>query len=404
MRLLTPPNQSFFSSACEGLVRARGAKSAFPDAPRFDLLDGAVFQSYLAARLLGRELSAILTGLGGRSTKCSDCQPLLNEVHRFIEYAVCALSFWKRVPVNSSRRARTCWLDGPPAPGDVPARAKGRPNATSIWPGFCDGRYASGLARPGLRGGLRVKGTPASETLLGGSWRGAGRATRPARTNSGRTRRALRRMGGHTAPHLETRDHGLGARYDDLPTGHRRALEPSRWIFVIRRGVGIAIGAAAAKPMLHAHDLKRCGPPEPPGLTRVVVVFMGERPFRTNDGIEAPPVRHFLNELEHGTRVDGLSPTKSSRNWFQTPLCTACPRRAPGRHHRDPFDRMPSGARGETNRKWGVTEHWLPLTQLTISTHQSTMQRMITESRARSQATGSTRVPHRHDHRPSPVR
>jgi len=29
-----------------------------------------------------------------------------------------------------------------------------------------------------------------------------------------------------------------------------------------------------------------------------VVVFLGERAFRTEDGIEALPVRHFLDELE----------------------------------------------------------------------------------------------------------
>jgi hypothetical protein len=33
-------------------------------------------------------------------------------------------------------------------------------------------------------------------------------------------------------------------------------------------------------------------------IGRRLIVFMGERPFRTEDGIEALPVRDFLRELE----------------------------------------------------------------------------------------------------------
>ena len=34
------------------------------------------------------------------------------------------------------------------------------------------------------------------------------------------------------------------------------------------------------------------------GIRRRVVVFLGDRPFRTEDGIEALPVRDFLHDLE----------------------------------------------------------------------------------------------------------
>jgi hypothetical protein len=37
------------------------------------------------------------------------------------------------------------------------------------------------------------------------------------------------------------------------------------------------------------------------GIGRRLVVFLGERPFRTEDGIEALPIRTFLDELEGKT-------------------------------------------------------------------------------------------------------
>jgi hypothetical protein len=35
-------------------------------------------------------------------------------------------------------------------------------------------------------------------------------------------------------------------------------------------------------------------------MGRRIVVFLGDRPFRTDDGIEALPVGHFVKELERG--------------------------------------------------------------------------------------------------------
>jgi hypothetical protein len=37
------------------------------------------------------------------------------------------------------------------------------------------------------------------------------------------------------------------------------------------------------------------------GIRRRLVVFLGERPFRTEDGIEALPIPDFLQELEGKT-------------------------------------------------------------------------------------------------------
>jgi len=37
-----------------------------------------------------------------------------------------------------------------------------------------------------------------------------------------------------------------------------------------------------------------------PGIRRRIAVFLGERPFRTNDGIDALPVAQFLEEIEAG--------------------------------------------------------------------------------------------------------
>lgn len=46
--------------------------------------------------------------------------------------------------------------------------------------------------------------------------------------------------------------------------------------------------------MLH----RACGDLQ--GVRRRVVVFLGERPFRTTDGIDALPVASFLDELAEG--------------------------------------------------------------------------------------------------------
>lgn len=58
---------------------------------------------------------------------------------------------------------------------------------------------------------------------------------------------------------------------------------------------------AKAKPTLGTRDLKGFRAiADLSGIRRRIVVFLGDRPFRTDDGIEALPVGHFVRELERG--------------------------------------------------------------------------------------------------------
>ena len=57
-----------------------------------------------------------------------------------------------------------------------------------------------------------------------------------------------------------------------------------------------------AKENLSSHDFKGLkAMAGMKGLGRRLIVFLGERPFRTEDGIEALPIRSFLEELEART-------------------------------------------------------------------------------------------------------
>ncbi len=380
-RLLKPPNQSFFLFGMRGVGKSTWATSAFPDAPRFDLLDEAVFQGYLAdPGLLGRELSAIPAGSWVIVDEVQRLPALLNEVHRFIEDR--RLRF---VLLGSSARklkqAGTNLLAGralrrimfPLVPqelerdfdlararrwGGLPVTGRSALPQDSLQayvqmylkeeiqaealvrnlPGFArflpvaalfHGQVLSvagvardaGVARSTVAGYLEILAdthlawlVPGFEARLRVKERqhpklywvdpGVVRAVRRDRHEPTAAERGPL-FEGWVATLLRTYgdpDHGLGARYDDLfywaPSGPG-TIEVD---FVVRRGVEYIAIEAKAKPMLHAHDLKGLRAIQHlPGLTRRVVVFMGERPFRTDDGIEALPVRHFLNELEHGT-------------------------------------------------------------------------------------------------------
>jgi predicted AAA+ superfamily ATPase len=69
--------------------------------------------------------------------------------------------------------------------------------------------------------------------------------------------------------------------------------------FLIQRGNKFTAIEVKAKESLAPHDLKGLmAIAELPGLRRRLVVFQGDRPFRTEDGIEALPIRNFLQELE----------------------------------------------------------------------------------------------------------
>jgi uncharacterized protein len=85
-RLLTPPRQTFFLFGMRGVGKSTWARQAFPDAPRFDLLDEGLFQSYLRdPRLFGRELLRMTPGQWIVVDEVQRLPALLNEVHRFIE-------------------------------------------------------------------------------------------------------------------------------------------------------------------------------------------------------------------------------------------------------------------------------------------------------------------------------
>ena len=85
-RLLAPPKQSFFLFGPRGTGKSTWVRQTLPAAHRIDLLDEALYQSYLARiGLFADELRTLAAG----TTVCVDevqrLPQLLNEVHRFIE-------------------------------------------------------------------------------------------------------------------------------------------------------------------------------------------------------------------------------------------------------------------------------------------------------------------------------
>jgi predicted AAA+ superfamily ATPase len=96
-RLLTPPKGSFFLFGPRGTGKSTWLAGAFPDAHVVDLLDEALYQSYLAD--VGR-FAAELRALRGGTVVVDEVQrlpALLNEVHRHIEakklrFVLCASS------------------------------------------------------------------------------------------------------------------------------------------------------------------------------------------------------------------------------------------------------------------------------------------------------------------------
>ena len=93
---------------------------------------------------------------------------------------------------------------------------------------------------------------------------------------------------------------GLGQHYDGLYywAPAEGGLEVD---FLVQRGKEFIAIEVKAKNVLSSRDfsgLKAIG--ELKGLRRRVVVFLGERPYRTEDGVEALPVAEFLEELAEG--------------------------------------------------------------------------------------------------------
>jgi len=379
-RLLQAPGQSFFLFGMRGAGKSTWSRQAFPDAPRFDLLDEGLFQSYLRdPRLFAREL---LRFPGGQTVVVDEIQrlpALLNEVHRLIESH--GLRF---VLLGSSARklkqAGTNLLAGralrrvmfPLLPeelgadfdlaevlrcGSLPViwRSPAKEDSLEAYvqmylkeeiqaealvrnlPGFArflpvaalfHGQLLSvaGLARdagvarttvagyleiladtylawqlPAYQGRLRVKERkhpklywvdPGVVRALKRGLHAPGEAERGALLEGwvGVLLRAYGEAGS-----------GLGLRHDGLfywaPAEGGTEVD-----FLIQRGREFTAIEVKAKENLASQDFK--GLKAITGLKnlgRRIVVFLGERPFRTEDGIEALPIRSFLDELEGKT-------------------------------------------------------------------------------------------------------
>ena len=81
-----PPDQSSFLFGMRGVGKSTSAQQVLPAAPRFELLDEGLYQSYLRdARLFGREVAALPPGSWIIVDEIQRLPALLNEVHRFIE-------------------------------------------------------------------------------------------------------------------------------------------------------------------------------------------------------------------------------------------------------------------------------------------------------------------------------
>ena len=94
---------------------------------------------------------------------------------------------------------------------------------------------------------------------------------------------------------------GLGLQHDGLfywaPTNGGAEVD-----FLIQRGNEFTAIEVKAKETLASRDFKGLKAiAELKGIRRRLVVFLGERPFRTEDGIEALPIPDFLQELEGKT-------------------------------------------------------------------------------------------------------
>lgn len=363
-----------------GVGKSTWARAAFPKAPRFDLLDEALYQGYLAdPGRFGRELASLPRGSWVVVDEIQRLPALLNEVHRFIEER--RLRF---VLLGSSARklkqAGTNLLAGralrrlmlPLLPAELGrdfdlARVLRWGSLPILWqaedpqesaqsyvqlylreeiqaealvrnlPGFArflpvaalfHGQVlnTAGLARdagvarttiagyldiladthlawlvPGFEARLRVKERQHPKLY----WVDPGVVRAVRRERHAPT--ALE-MGplfeGWLAMLLRAYgdpDFGLGHRFDEVSYWSPLGPGDVEVDFVIRRGARFTAVEAKAKPAPGARDLKGLRAIAAlDGIERRVLVFTGERPFRTDDGIEGLPVDAFVGELEQG--------------------------------------------------------------------------------------------------------
>jgi predicted AAA+ superfamily ATPase len=108
-RLIRPPEQSFFLLGPRGSGKSTWLKAAFPDAHVMDLLSEATYQRLMVnPGSFADELRAVAPGKWVIVDEVQRLPGLLNEVHRFIEKSVCALSCAAQAPENSSGQASIC--------------------------------------------------------------------------------------------------------------------------------------------------------------------------------------------------------------------------------------------------------------------------------------------------------
>ena len=85
-RIYTAPGQSFFLFGPRGVGKSTWAAQQFPNAPRIDLLDEALYQSYLIdPDIFVGELRALADHSWVVVDEIQRLPSLLNQVHRFIE-------------------------------------------------------------------------------------------------------------------------------------------------------------------------------------------------------------------------------------------------------------------------------------------------------------------------------
>jgi predicted AAA+ superfamily ATPase len=77
------------------------------------------------------------------------------------------------------------------------------------------------------------------------------------------------------------------------------SISSTRGCFLIQRGKEFTGLEVKAKETLSPRDLKGLQTvAELEAVRRRIVIFLGQRPFQTEDGIEVLPVQDFLGEIE----------------------------------------------------------------------------------------------------------
>jgi uncharacterized protein len=379
-RLLTPPRQSFFLFGMRGVGKSTWARQAFPDAPRFDLLDEGVFHSYLRdAGLFGRQLAALPAGSWVVVDEVQRLPALLNEVHRAMEdrrlrFVLLGSSARKlkqagtnllagratrRVmfPLLPAELGADFRLDGVLRHGSVPvvctsenpddsltsyvqlylreeiqaeALVRSLPGFARFLPvaGYFHGQVlnTSGLARdagvarttvtgyldiladthlawllPGFDAGLRVK--ERQHPKLYWADPGVARAVRGDRREPSAAERGPLLEGwiGGLLRAYGDPDVGLGERYDAISYWAPNGSSETEVDFVIHRKAAHTAVEVKAKHAIRPTDMKGLKAiADLNGIRRRILVFLGDRPFTTEDGIEALPVDTFVRELEAG--------------------------------------------------------------------------------------------------------